>query len=916
MPDRMRGGSVGLVIVILIVGSLSVSALRNEFTYRDARIASPATNLGDVGLVVAPGNQTSPQLWGNFLAWEDDRIGRPQVYLMNLTIRVVSSRPNPLQEQRFPRFGEGLLLFVQTSTRCTDKCVWVVNAQTGSVTTHSKYGGMDPVVPVGGRYAYVDGLWPPGEPSGLFTHWLSNGTFEGEWSVPAEHPDGGGGNGPVAGPGVIVLSIRSMRPSGLLCTRDKYACVNELGVVYTSNRTFVPITNSLQLFRAITPNPYCYDFTDEVFPAISGNTVVWQDNRNSKFAADPYGCLEGNHWDIYGFDLATWKEFPLLTNPWNETHSAVDENLLVWQDDRNGNWDIYGMWLDTRKVFQITDDPAAQINPVVSKGCVAWQDDRNGTWDIYGTCSYEKKPPVANAGGPYTGFEGSRITFNAGASTDPDGDTLKFRWDFYGNGTWNTDWSSSPYATYTYGDDWSGKARVEVSDGTSTATATSNVTVNNVAPTPSIDAACQGHAHGLTPCEFYPLDNIIFNGSAIDPGSDDLMFTWDFGDGTVVAGPPHYNNGVSPDPYLIPSGTFPFAAKESVDHAYALPGDYTLTLTATDDDDGVPTTSMTIHVTSPMDLKHEAIQRIKALKMTALARGDTRFVHELNHAEEEVWESLGYEHPFKPESVSASLAPDVTAKKVDHDKVELTFGPSWESRLASYSAIRLTWANGDVTAIDLPAGWPTKDLHAHVRPWVDAWQQDVRLDTKHGKKGPLTLTVHAHQVSLGVTVSLDADKVADLSFTYEIRHWWDDGSHLDPKQGNHVFSEEKHAVKLLVKHGKPEPKPKDVRINVCRLDAKRWTTAERASLNAECDAIANLLVKADGVLAQIALAQASDTRVNDTKHAKDVQHELDEAQRGLAKAHEDWDAHEYDRAIDHFKKAWEHAQHAIRGANR
>ena len=469
--------------------------------------------------------------------------------------------------------------------------------------------------------------------------------------------------------------------------------------------------------------------------------------------------------------------------------------------------------------------------------------------------------------------------------------------------------------SHVYGDDGAYAVTVTVCDDDGgCGSATSSAFVANVAPTPSIDGAFQRHPHGLPSQEFYPLDNITFNGSAMDAGSDDLTLSWSWGDGTPdTVGATHYNDGVGPDPYLSPGGTFPSTAADSVQHAYALPGDYTVTLTATDDDGGVSATSMTIHVTSPLDLKNEAIQRIKALKMTALARGDKHFVHELDHAEEEVWESLGYKHPFRPESVAVDVAADVTVKKAGHDKVELTLGSSWESRLAAYSALRLTWANGDVTVIDLPKGWPAKDLHAHVRPWVDAWQQDVHVDSKHGKKhAPVTLAVHAHDASLGVTVSLDADRVATLAFAYEIRPWWVDGAHLDPKGGKHVFSEEKHATKLLVKHGKGTVK--DLRVNVCRLDAKRWTPAERATLNAECDAIANLLVKADELLARIALADALETPVKDPKHEKHVQHEIDKSQKELAKAYKEWDEHKYDHAIDHFKHAWEHAQHAIRDA--
>jgi PKD repeat protein len=53
--------------------------------------------------------------------------------------------------------------------------------------------------------------------------------------------------------------------------------------------------------------------------------------------------------------------------------------------------------------------------------------------------------PTANAGGPYTGTEGTAVSFNGSGSTDPQGQTLSYAWSF-GDGTTGT--GARPSHTY------------------------------------------------------------------------------------------------------------------------------------------------------------------------------------------------------------------------------------------------------------------------------------------------------------------------------------------------------------------------------------------------------------------------------------------------------------------------------------
>ncbi len=597
-------------------------------------------------------------------------------------------------------------------------------------------------------------------------------------------------------------------------------------------------------------------------------------------------------------------------------------------------------------------------------------------------------------------------------------------------------------ADHVYGDNGAFPVLVTVCDddgGCGIVFAT--ITVLNLAPAPSIDAATQQDSH-LPAGRFHPLDPIAFNSSGLDAGSDDLVFAWDFGDGTVLPRGTYFNDGVGPDPLPSPGPTYPFAAKDTVEHTYALPGDYVVTLTVTDDDGGTAQAQLTIHVTSPADLKDESIQRIRALKEKALDRQDWKFVQNLDDAERFVLRSLGYADPFRPASITVELGANVSVSRNEGDEVDLTVqGPFLKD------ALLVAWDNGVVTTVDLPDNWPKKSLHYDDTVWVDLWEQHLAVDSKFSKKaGTVTLQVHVDDARMGFSLSLDADFVAHLSFDYEVLPYWIDGAHLDPKLGANVFVCEAAAVDRLVKlqvldgddedddddddddddggdddgnrdgdrsgdrvlggdhdggdddddddddddegddhddedgddrkvgcgcggddkddgcgdddddggdddgdrdgdrsgsgtlgsdhdggdddDGDEDDKgcrcgdddddddddesDEDVRTVHCRLTSRLWTDAERAALDAECDAIANLLVKADEMLARIALEEAKETPVRDPASQVKFDREIAKSERSLPEADEEWDLLEYGDAICQFMQAWQHAQHAIK----
>jgi PKD repeat protein len=94
------------------------------------------------------------------------------------------------------------------------------------------------------------------------------------------------------------------------------------------------------------------------------------------------------------------------------------------------------------------------------------------------------RPPIVNAGGPYTGTEGTSIAFSSLGSSDPDGGTLTYRWEF-GDGTAST--SANP--TKTYADNGTFIVTLTVKDPKGLATAaTTTAAIANLAPTASLSA--------------------------------------------------------------------------------------------------------------------------------------------------------------------------------------------------------------------------------------------------------------------------------------------------------------------------------------------------------------------------------------------------------------------------------------------
>ena len=92
---------------------------------------------------------------------------------------------------------------------------------------------------------------------------------------------------------------------------------------------------------------------------------------------------------------------------------------------------------------------------------------------------------------------------------------------------------------------------------------------------------------------FLGSGGVTVEATASDPGSDDLTFRFEFGDGSMSE-ETIFNNGVSPDP--DPSTEVnPITATFRTTHMYAA-GTYTLIITVMDDDGGVVSVAVTVSI--------------------------------------------------------------------------------------------------------------------------------------------------------------------------------------------------------------------------------------------------------------------------------------------------------------------------------
>lgn len=311
-----------------------------------------------------------------------------------------------------------------------------------------------------------------------------------------------------------------------------------------------PATNSVDFTQGNHPGPYNYsDMTGIIARNITTKVGTWTVDYNSGEADTIWNDVSWNDSVPAGTSVAV-----------KVASSADGSTWSAWENTSNGvalGATPDGQYLRVEVTLRIL---SGDVSPILYD------------LTIHGTPANE--PPVADADGPYNNTENSPITFDGSGSYDPDGDSLEYRWDFDNDGTFDTEWSSDATAFFNWCDDYTGIVTLEVRDPAGlTSTDMTDVTVTNLAPI--IDELSADATE--VQCKDQP---ITFTGTGNDPGCDTVTVEWDFGDGTT---------------YVDDSQTGP-DFNSVVTHTYGAFGDYTVTLTVTDDDGGITTAAVEVAV--------------------------------------------------------------------------------------------------------------------------------------------------------------------------------------------------------------------------------------------------------------------------------------------------------------------------------
>jgi parallel beta-helix repeat protein len=293
---------------------------------------------------------------------------------------------------------------------------------------------------------------------------------------------------------------------------------------------------------------------DSATPTIEGNTISGSSWGGISIGGISSPVIRGNtitqnRWGIVVWDSASPFIGGSLSGA-NDIFGNIDHALVNFRHDTvTAEYNYWGT-VDGDSISALIDnDPGSYTD------YTPWV---NATHD---TIYPSNELPVADAGGPYMGQEGSAVLLSASGSTD-DWGIVSWEWDLDADGTYDT---SGVSIEWTWMDDRTGSVIVRVTDvGGLTDTDEAEVVVENVPPV--------GDAYG--PYAGNVNEAVQLSGGVTDPGADSHAYAWD----------------------LDGDGDFDDAMEQSPTHAWSVSGDHLILLEVSDDDGGTHVDSAVVTI--------------------------------------------------------------------------------------------------------------------------------------------------------------------------------------------------------------------------------------------------------------------------------------------------------------------------------
>ena len=341
------------------------------------------------------------------------------------------------------------------------------------------------------------------------------------------------------------------------------------------------------------------------------NVTIAQQQSNGGISLDVQGFVywDDDHWELHPF--TAWKQSsspppppppnapPTVDFTWTPstgdnttvfsfTATASDDHDLSSTIQIRWDWQGDGVW-DTQ--WSTTKTASHQYHSAGNKTVIIEAMDTGGltsTQSHVVRVTPPSPPPPSNAPPsvdftwtPTSGDTSTVFSFTAQATDDNDQPSaIQVRWDWNGDGTWDTSWSTTKTATHTFSASGDYTVFVQAIDsGGLTASTSHAVTVT--APPPPPTNAPPAVDFSWTPTSGDTSTVFAFTAQVTDdhdsPSSIQVRWDWN-GDGT-------------PDTS--------WSTTKTATHTFSSPGDYTVIVQAMDSGGLTASTSHTLTVTAP-----------------------------------------------------------------------------------------------------------------------------------------------------------------------------------------------------------------------------------------------------------------------------------------------------------------------------